>query len=124
MGKTLQSALGSVLAAASYFLLDDFVRPPLEKRHMLLLWWLTLGLYLAILFAYGSRPVWRARPGLVATGCLLLAAAVYSFDSTIQPHLASIGLGWLWMPFIGGFFVWLIVFARYIRNRARHKPNS
>jgi hypothetical protein len=117
------TGLDVIIGTAGYFLLDDLVRPPLQERHMLVLWWLILALYLAILFAYGSRPVWRARPGLVAMGCLLLAAAVYSSDSTIQPHLASIGLGWLWMPLIGGFFVWLIVFATYIRNRARHKPN-
>ena len=123
MRETLQSALGSVIAAAGYFLLDGFVRPPLQERHLLVLWWLTLALYLAILFTYGLSPVWKARPGPVATGCLLFTAAVYSFDSTIQPRLASIGLGWLWMPLIGGFFVWVIVFAKYIRDRARHKRN-
>jgi hypothetical protein len=117
------AGLEGAAASAGYFLLDDFVRPPLVVRHLAGLWWLTLGLYLVLLFAFGFRPVWRARPGFVAMGCLLFGAAVYSFDSTIQPHLASIGLGWLWMVSIGGFFVWLIVFAVRFRKRPNQKSN-
>ncbi len=123
MRNILRSGLSGGIAAVGYSLLVKFALPPLEQRHMLVLWWLTLGLYLALLFAYGFRSVWRAKPGLVGTGCLLLTLAAYSYDSTIQPHLASIGLGWVWMPLIGGVFLWLPMFATSFRKRDQNKSN-
>ncbi len=121
MRKLLLSSLDSLIFVAGYFLLLDFVRPALEERHLLALWWGFLGLYLIVGFAVGQWSTIRARPKFIATGFLLLAAAVYSFDPTIISHLDSVGLGGLWIVFLAAFFFWLVMFVRTSRGENKEK---
>jgi hypothetical protein len=123
MRQTLYSALSGLIAVSGYFLLVDFVRPALEERHFLILWWLTLGLYVALVFGYGCWSILRTRPGLVGTGFLLLATTAYLYDPSIEPHLASVRLEWLWIAPLGGSFFWIFAFVKNVRSRERQKSN-
>lgn len=123
MREHLYSALGALIASSGYFLLLDFARPALEERHMLILWWVTIGLYVVLLFGYACRSILRTKPVLAGIGFLLLGATAYLYDPTIEPHLATIGLGWLWMATLGGLLLWIIAFVKNTRKRERQKSN-
>jgi hypothetical protein len=122
MRETLYSVLSGLIAVLGYFLLADFVRPALEGRHVML-WWLTIGLYVALLFGYSCRSILRTGTSLVATGFVLLATTAYLYDPTIEPHLASVRLGWLWIVSLCGFLLWIFAFVKNVRSRAQQKSD-
>jgi hypothetical protein len=112
MRKYFASWLGVAASVVGYFLLLDFVRPALEERHSVSLWWAILGLYLVFIGGSGFWLVLKERPGFAAIGFLLIAAALYLYDPTINSHLRSIGLKWVWIVPLTGYFLWLWVWAK------------
>jgi len=107
-----QSAISAVVWTSLYFFVLENVRSALANRHVVWLWWIILGIYLSLLFVFAfGRDITR-RPARFGFGFLLLAAAVYCYDTTINPHLMHFGLEWSWLPFLVGFFLWLYLLVR------------
>ncbi len=105
----------ALIASVGYFLLLDFARPALQERHLVSAWWCTLGLYIVLVFGYGFRSAIRSRPKFSAIGFLLFAATFFSYDPTINPHLETIGMGWLWIATLVAGFLWLLLGIRVSR---------
>ena len=120
MRQVLYSAVGALVASATYFLLLDLVRPSFQEGH-LVLWWGTLGLYVVLLFSYSCWPIMRARPRFAGLGLLILATTAYSYDPTIEPYLHSIGMGWLWIVSLIALFAWILQFVKVIREQQEEK---
>ena len=113
--------MGVVVSVAGYFLLLDFVRPILEEHHSVPVWWAILGLYLIFVGGTGFWYVGKARPGFAAIGFLLIAAALYLYDPTLNSHLASLGLKWVWIVPLTGYFLWLMA---WVKTRPRRAASS
>lgn len=112
MRKYFLSSLGAAVAVTAYFLLLDFVRPTLEEHHSVPVWWAILGLYVIFVGGGGFWYVGRDRPGFAAIGFLLISAALYLYDPTINSHLESVGLKWVWIIPLAGYFLWLMVWTK------------
>ena len=104
--------LGIVASVAGYFLLLDFFRPALEKRHLIPIWWATLGLYVILVGGSGFWHVRKDRPCFAATGFLLICATLYLYDPTINSHLESIGLRWVWIVPLIAYFLWILAWVK------------
>jgi hypothetical protein len=120
MRKNLLSLLGIVASVAGYFFLLDFVRPELEERHVIPIWWALLGLYVIIVFGGGFWYIGKTRPGFAAIGFLSFASTLYLYDPTINSHLESIGLRWVWIVPLIALFLWLVA---WVKTRPR-SPNA
>ena len=112
MREHLISAVTALMAAASYFFLLDFVRPTLEERQLVPVWWGILAIYATVVFGTGFMPVIRARPKLCGIGFLSFLATLFLYDPTINIHLRSLGLGWLWIASLIVGILWLLAFIR------------
>ena len=112
MRKYFLSSLGVAVSVGGYFFLLDFVRPTLEEHHSVQVWWAILGLYLIFVGGTGFWYVGKERPGFAAIGFLLIAAALYLYDPTINSHLESIGLKWVWIAPLTGYFLWLMAWTK------------
>ncbi len=112
MERRISFVFCAVLAPACYFLLLDYVRPILEEKAGRLVWWIVLGGFLAALFLLQFRASLIKRPRFFGLGFFLLCGTVYSYDPTINPRLAAVGLKWLWAPLLLCLFAWLYVYAR------------
>src|SRR5438445_5784512 len=109
MRRLIGPAISAILVPTCYFLLLDYARPALTERHLRLVWWVILCGYVILVFLlqFGKTLFRFAR--FYCTGALLLVGCVFSYDPTINPRLASLGLGHVWMVFLTGFFVWLYI---------------
>ncbi len=101
------STIWAAVFTAAYFSLLDGVRPALEERRAVWLWWLILGVFLVLLFMFACLPDALRRPKFFAFGFILLAAAIYCYDPTINSYLGAHGLGRLWVVPLALFFIWL-----------------
>ena len=116
------SIISAAVFAAAYSFLEDSVRPTLEGRRALWLWWLILGLFLVLLFTFACFREILQRPKFFGAGFVLLATAVYCYDPTINSYLAARGLGHVWVAWLGIFFIWLGTLTLSGRHNSQHIP--
>ncbi len=108
MRQSLIFTLETIIFVAGYFLLVEFARPALLRVGLSAIWWIVLLLYVLFLFA-GFRHLLKSRPYFLGVGFLLFAAGAFSYDPMINSHLASLGLGWIWVAFLGVSILWLFM---------------
>ena len=120
MRKNFLSLLAIAASVAGYFFLLDFVRPELEERHLIPIWWASSGLYIILVFGRGFWDIGKARPSFAATGFLSFAAALYLYDPTINSHLQP-RLRWVWVLPLIALFLWILA---WVKTRPRTQDAS
>lgn len=121
MRRRISFVFCAIFFPACYFLLLDYVRPILEQRGLRFAWWMTLFAFLAALFAFQFGADAIKRPKFFALGFLLLCGAAYSYDPSLNPYLAAVGLKWVWGTLLLGLFGWLYTYHR-MERRAKPSP--
>ena len=116
MKRFIPLVLSAVIFPACYFVLLDYVRPILEERNLRLVWWVLLGTFLVGLFAFQFGAACIQRPIFFGLGFVFLSGTVYTYDPSINVHLAAESLGWLWAAFLMGLFVWLYIYVAGVRR--------
>jgi hypothetical protein len=112
MRRLISFVFCAILFPTCYFLLLDYVRPILEQGALRFAWWMILGAFLTALFAFQFGADTIKRPKFFALGFLFLCGAVYSYDPSLNPYLAVVGLKWLWVPLLLGLLGWLYAYSR------------
>jgi hypothetical protein len=111
-----------------YFVGLDTLEPFLETRGLEPIWWFCLVLLLLLMFgltgqlekAYRDLNPNATRRGSSAkkVDLALLGVTLFLYDPTINPHLSSFGLGWLWLVSLSALFAWLFFdVGRTIKQR-------
>jgi hypothetical protein len=124
MRKLISFLLCAIFFPACYFLLLDYVRPVLEHKASRLTWWIVLGTFLTALFVFQFGADTLKRPRFFALGFLLLCGTVYSYDPSLNPSLALVGLKWFWLLPLFGLFAWLYAYSRIERRREPPVPTK
>ena len=127
MSSTLAKGFVTWLPALGYLVCLETLAPFLAARRLAPIWWLCLVALLCSMYALWTHPklmtanvVASQRVLVKKTDYVLLGLMIFLYDPTIRPHLAKIGLSWLWLVALVTFFAWVTLdVIRTIKRASR-----
>lgn len=119
------------LPVVAYFVCLETLVPFLRRRELEYLWWIALLLIIYCMYVLWTHPKLLSEAGIgpssrrlfvKSTDYILGGMTMFLYDPTIKPHLAAIGLSWLWLVSLGILLAWLLVDAVRTSKRTKQLP--